>query len=429
LTEHAPGRTLPKPNVKGGQATEALGFLAPFLSASYIILWALEPSLFGSASDIFPPLRWALATMMSCTLVLVLPRALSRGWPVVLFVTTLAITMLLDSGTAASFPIFARIASAAILALFAGSLKLKRRVTIARGVIICSAAIVFGSMVLGAAAPSVGYKLIGTERLRLYGLTPHPGTLGYLAALVATTLLSSGLFLNRGRSLNRRIRDLCFGTLATYALFLADSRTGQIATALGLMTAFGISVLISSRLIQKTIVVPWMAFSLLVFAAVLTPILVTSGSMQVTATAQDRYAESTAGRVEIWQGGLNDFSKNPLSGAGLASTYRPSNMAADAEPLFYFHSVLINYLAKGGIIVGIPLIFLLFLPPWAILIAARRIGRDPETIRSDRTLLFFCNAACMVTLVYAITEAALQNIYPSFLIFFFSALLISRGTR
>jgi hypothetical protein len=225
------------------------------------------------------------------------------------------------------------------------------------------------------------------------------------------------------------MRDISLGVVSAYALVLADSRTGEIATILGLLSAFVIALLTRSRFLQKTVIIPWVLFSAIILTATAIPIFVAAGTVQVSVSPNDRYSGSTAGRVEIWQAGINEFQHNQLTGAGLASTFRSSSMADDADSLFYYHTVLINYLAKGGVIVGAALILLLILPPWAILVAARRLSYERDTIRYDRGLVLFAISGCVVTIVYATTEAALQNIYPSFIIFFFSAMLAPRGFR
>lgn len=419
---------------------QTLGFLAPILGFLFVAAWALEPTIFGAASVIFPPLRWVLCIIMVLLAPLSSPRGLGLGWPAILFAAVLGFTLLFDAGRQDSFPIYARIVSAVALAVFAGSLRLEQRVAVAKGAIACCLIVTFASLLLGLVAPDVAFKLIGTERLRLYGVTPHPGTLGYLAAIGGTTFLSSACFAGRSRSIAKRLRDVLIGIAMLTALFLADSRTGQIATALSLFFAFVVFSIVRKRLIKRKIFLVWLIFGFAYVAATIVPIGVATGVIGVSST-ENRYEGSTEGRVTIWQAGLDEFHRNRLTGAGLASTFRTSDMRDEMESIFYYHSVLINYLAKGGVLVGGALILLLLAVPWSILSGARRFSRsisrkveiELEQVQqrqlesADRTLLLFANATGVVTLVFSVTEAALQNMYPSFLMFFLALTLPSRS--
>lgn len=404
-----------------------VGYLAATLSCLYVLFWSLEPSLFGPAEPIFPLIRWALAIGMSLTVTLTKVRVWLRGIAIIVFVVTLALSLAVDPNASASFPIFARIASAAALALFAGSLPSERRLTVIHAILGTSAALVLGSVIFGVVSPSMAYKLIGSDRLRLYGVTPHPGTLGYLSALAGGAFLVLGLLPGTKRKGSRRLRDILFGVAGVVALIWADSRTGQIAVIMSVVVSAFMFLLVRTSALRISLVGPWLMFAGATIIAVSIPILIASGSVDVEASSTGTYAGSTMGRIEIWQAGLQEFWRNPYLGAGLASTFRTSTMAINADPLFYFHSVLINYLAKAGVLGGVSTLMLLVVVPWNLLLAARRVTVSTKDVLASWQILQFATVGFVVTLVFSVTEAALQNIYPTFLIFFISALLPLRG--
>lgn len=401
------------------------GWVVPVLCALFVLSWALDAELVGQAASIVPPIRWVIIVSMCLATPFVSMRGISRGWSIVFFLGTLGFTVLCNGAFESSFPIYARILGAGVLALFAGTLALSDRVKIARFILIASAGIVIGSVVLAVVAPDRAFRLIGLERERLYGLTPHPGIMGYFASLVATVFGSSALFSKRSTML--RLRDGIIAGLGAVAVFLADSRTGEIALGLSLLCQFGMTRLVKSGWLRRSIVLPWVLFASFILASTILPIAVATDAIPIS-VREDQYSGSTSGRIAIWRLGLSDFENNMVVGNGLGTTFATEDLSADKNLLFYYHSVLINYLAKSGIVGAIGLVTLLLSAPFVCLAAARRVARQRSSIRDELSLLRFALAACTVTVAFASVEAALQNLYPSFLMYFLCIALPSRAT-
>ncbi|EIZ79789.1 hypothetical protein WSK_1614 [Novosphingobium sp. Rr 2-17] len=416
-----------------------------FLIFTYIIIWALDPALFGGAAVIFPAARWLLAVAMILLLPLATPKGIGKAWPAIFFVIVLGATLLLDQERSEAFPIYLRIVSTVTVAILVGSMTLDKRVRAARSALFASAAIVLSSELFGVVAPSLAYKLIGLDRPRLYGVTTHPGILGYLAAFVSVFYISKSILGRGSYSRKERRRSFFVGITVGVALLMADSRTGQIAVAVGLGVAIFLIFVLRVPWVLRNLAPAWLALATISLLAVSFPVWIASGAYELSNVSKgDRYSGSTLGRIEIWQGGIREFERNKSTGAGLASTFRTSDMSEAQEPLFYYHSVLINYLAKAGILGGAAVILIYLGISWSVMSAARQFSYfrlnmqsspsdankdDHEIAQNLLTLLLYANAGWAVTLVYSVTEAALQNMYPSFLIFFTALTLTTRKNQ
>ncbi|MCK1606584.1 O-antigen ligase family protein [Bradyrhizobium sp. 166] len=411
------------------RAAQRGGWPVPALCVLFILSWAIEPDMFGDGAGAVPALRWAIIVLMCLVTPFISTHAVRRGWSIAWFVGMLGLTMVLNGALDVSFPIFARILSAGILAIFAATLPISQRAKLAQILLWAIAAVVAGSVLLIFVAPERAFRVIGIERERLYGLTPHPAVIGYLASLVATVFCSTALFTKRKTM--PRLRDGAIAVVGVIAVVLADSRTGEIALVLALVGEFGIMLLISWGAVSRSIALPWFLFVIAIVVSTTLPIAVASGVLPVL-VHEDQYSGSTSSRLQIWKLGLSDFDSNMAIGNGLGTTFATDEIIADKGSgdkslLFYYHSVLINYLAKSGIIGVLGLIAILFCAPYACLACARRVARQRSASRDDVTLLHFTVTACIVTVVFASTEAALQNLYPSFLIFFLSITLPERA--
>lgn len=400
------------------------GWVVPVLCALFVLSWALDAELLGEAASIVPPIRWAIIVSMCLATPFVSMRGIRRGWSIAFFLGAIGFTVLCNGAFESSFPIYARILGAGVLAIFAGTLALSDREKIARFILVASVAIVIGSILLAVIAPDRAFRLIGLERERLYGLTPHPGIMGYFASLVATAFGASALFSTR-RTMHR-LRDGIIAGLGVIVVFLADSRTGELAFGLSLLCQFGMTRLVKSGWLRRSIVVPYIFFAGAILASTILPIAIAADAIPIS-VREDQYSGSTAGRIAIWKLGLSDFESNMIVGNGLGTTFATEDLSADKSLLFYYHSVLINYLAKSGFLGAIGLVAVLLSAPYVCLSAARRVARQRSVSRDDLSLLQFAVAACTVTVAFASVEAALQNLYPSFLMFFLSITLPSRA--
>ncbi|UPJ78944.1 O-antigen ligase family protein [Bradyrhizobium sp. 183] len=412
--------------ISGSTAREAQGFrwVAPLLSSAFVLSWAIEPDLLGEASSIVPSARWAIVVFMCLLVPFVSGRGVARGWSIAFLLFALAFTMILSGALDVSFPIFARILGAGVLAMFAGTLPLSERLSIVRYILMASVAVVVGSLAMSLIAPERAFHLIGLQRERLYGLTSHPAIIGYFASLVATVFGSAALFTRRSKGL--RLRDGFIAAISALVVYLADSRTGEIAFPLALCCEFVVMRLINSGLIRRSIMVPWLLFGGAVLMSTMVPIAVATDIIPVS-VKDDQYAGSTAGRIALWKLGLSDFESNMVVGNGLGTTFATADLNADKNLLFYYHSVVINYLAKSGIVGTVAIIALLLSSPYACLAGARRVSQQRPPSPDELIIVRFVVAACTVTVAFATIEAALQNLYPSFLIFFLSITLLSRA--
>ena len=410
-----------------GVSPEHVWGAAPLLCVLFVLSWSLDPELFGSGADsILAPIRWIIVVLMCLAVPFISSQGVARGWSIILFVSVLALTIFLNGTIQVSFPIFARILGAAVLAIFAGALSFSERVKVVRSVLVVSVAIVLGSLLLSVIAPERAFQSSGFDRPRLYGLTFHPAIVGYFASLVATVFGSAALFTRQKAS--RRLRDgglLLFGVVA---ILLADSRTGEVALPLSLFCEFVIFRLLYSRALRRSIVFPWLVFASAIVIFISLPILVASRVIPVS-IGEDQYSASTQARVAIWELGISDFENNMMLGNGIGTKFIADNPNADKDLLLYYHSVLINYLAKAGIVGGLGILALLLAAPYACLSFARRIVQQKCLNEDDAILLRFAVGSCVVTVAFATIEAALQNIYPTFLIFFLSITLPSRSLQ
>ncbi|MGY3473988.1 O-antigen ligase family protein [Bradyrhizobium ottawaense] len=410
-------------------AAQKGGGTALTLCGLFVLSWAIEPDLFGEGSGSVPPLRWAIVVLMCLAAPVISARAFSRGWSIACFLGLLGFTMVLNGSVDVSFPIFARIVGAGILAIFAGALPLSQRVRVAQVLMATSAAIVIGSILLVFVAPDRAFRLIGVERQRLYGLTPHPAVIGYFGSFVATVFSSTALFTKRRSML--RLRDGVIAALGAIAVLMADSRTGEVALILSVLGGFGVIFLVKRGFVVRSIALPWLLFASVIAVSTTLPIIVATGVLPIS-VREDQYSGSTSSRLQIWKLGLSDFEDNMAIGNGLGTTFATDDIIADKSSadkslLFYYHSVLINYLAKSGMVGVIGLIAILLSAPYVCLTCARRVARQRFSNQDDVMLLHFAVAACSVTIFFASTEAALQNLYPSFLFFFLSITLPERA--
>lgn len=407
--------------------TELVAPLASPIAALFISVWAIDPELLGPAETAIPSLRWALAILMVCSIIGASLRGVRCGLPILLFIFAVSFTIVLNHSAGLSVPIWARVFGAGVFAIFAGSLGMPSRLKLLRGVRRSCLAVVIGSLAYGLAAPGSAFHLIGLDRNRLYGLTSHPAILGYFGALVTCWYLDSAFRTGRRRSL--RALDLALAGSGLAVTVLADSRTAQLAIAVTIASMILMARLIRKRLLRRSITLAWVIGSLLTLAALAYPIALATNTLSAPETDR-RYELSTMGRISIWSQGIGDFEKSPVTGTGIGTRFWTYESRKLDDELFYFHSALINYLAQSGLIGTVPFIIMLLSAPYALLKCARRsalLYKFRAYSGFNDQLLAFSLTAFVVTITFATTEAALQNLYPSFLIFFLSIVLPNRA--
>ncbi len=401
------------------------GWAVALLCASFVVSWSIEPELFESGPSLAAAMRWIIVITMCMISPLVSLSGVGRCWSIIAFVGAIGLTIPFSGALESSFPIFARILGAGVLAIFVGTLPFSQRIRVVRTLLFVIAALVICSLLLSFISPERAYRAMGI-RPRLYGLTPHPAILSYLASLVATVFTSTALF-TKARKMSR-LRDGLLAVLSAVVIVMADSRTGEIALPAALLCQMAAFRLVKSRVLLRSIRLPWLTFAGAMVVCASLPIAVATRAIPVS-IEENQYAGSTQSRLAIWSLGLSDFEDNVIVGNGLGTAFIVDDPNADKNFLLYYHSVLINYLAKTGLIGAAGFVVLLLSACYACLAYAQRIARQRSFGESEMILLSFIVAACSVTVAFATVEAALQNIYPSFLIFFLSITLPSRQLR
>lgn len=428
------------------------GTIAAGLSSAFVVTWSLDPELFGGLFGFLPETRWIVVVLMCLTIGITPITSFFRLWPIFLFILCVGLSVVFNGSIDESLPIYIRIFSAAVLAAFASSIDETQHARILKGTLIAAAGIVAGSAVFSFISPDQAHKLIGLDRDRLYGLTPHPGVLGYLAAIVSASTLLQALSSKRG--IKRRVALITVFGLALYAMWATDSRTSGIAASVALGAIIAVKLFRYFGLAERSVLIPYIVVSSTVVGATVSPVYIAQFPIELSAIDQ-KYASSTIGRMIIWQRGLSDFQENPIMGNGLGSHFLVETTSTDAADLFYYHSVLINYLAKTGLVGSTALIIMLLSAPYNSIQAAFRdwlstkqintnkhSNRHPledasistgETANKDpnerRLMIDQCLIYIIVTIVFASTEAALQNLYPSFLLFFLAYGFMARTKR
>lgn len=397
---------------------DGLAPLAGVLGFAFVATWSIDEGVLSAAGkDAIPLARWTIVTLIMLLSMFSLPRGFARAWSGILFVGTYLFALPFGEKPLEAVPVVLRIIGALCFSIYVGSLSARLRTKVLGQVAAAAAVVVCMSLAYGIASPSNAYKLIGTERLRLYGMAPHPGVLGYLASFTAVYHATCLIFRTQLRSALANISSTLLIAISVYVAILADSRTAQLAMIVGFLIA-----LLARALSMRSLFAVGsrgLPLFLIVFGymALATPILAVGADLLATSNAEVRYSGSNAERLSIWRLGLQKFDENWLVGAGPGYSFRLPGMRDDIADFTYFHSALINYLAKSGLLgAGAFLIM--------IAASARSVGKlviDGARLQIDgremNPLPFFLSAYS-ITVIFSSSEAALQSMYFSFLLFF-----------
>lgn len=272
-----------------------------------------------------------------------------------------------------------------------------------------------------------GSQDIDDSRLRLTGFTFHPNILGYISAVL-----------------------ICFGTMkllvikntsgeklfwsgvivvSAYVLYEADSRTGMLSAFLGLGVLFLKKYLLDGARNDTLGFAISVVLVLATMAALVSPLLTALGIFSFHDDTA-RYELSTLARINLWNIGWSDFLQYPVAGIGLGTTITSQTTARFIETdLPYFHSVLINYLATTGVIGSLGVLMMIFVTEIKVFMARNSFPIGSAEFAQNEEQLQFCVTSMVVTLVFSITEGALQGIYPTFLMFFLSTVLLPNAGR
>lgn len=382
-----------------------------WLARLYIISWTISFTVFPVLESAIPSLRWLSVGGMLLTGIVSHPRHWERGWTILAFLGVILCTAVVNGSGSDSYFIYIRILAPAVLSFVCGNFDSENRKKIVDCVMQSASVIVISSLLLGLVAPELAFKMVGLERNRLYGMTSHPAMLGYFGSLTACWYGCQCIFCSDRLSAKLRYGLFVCGGIA--ATVLADSRTGQISIVATPCMIGYVAVLMKSQY-KTSIALPYTVLASITLIMIVLPILYAEGVLSV---GDDEEKYST--RIELWQTGLEVFAENPLAGNGLASSFYSSDQGANQAPLFYYHTILINYLAKAGIFGGISVVLMLLSAPHAFLRYALCIDQAPQSSHKNH-MLCYCASAITTTTIFSTTEASLQSMYPSFLIYFLS---------
>jgi O-antigen ligase len=262
---------------------------------------------------------------------------------------------------------------------------------------------------------------------RLIGMAWHPGILGYscaiaLAAAMWWPTISRRKFLTTGIS-------IVVAGASLYCLFVADSRTGEVAALLTIATGFVMPWLerfCATKVPRRFLKV---VATLAVLAMFLTPVLFgfLSGGQLTTTTYSDKgqsvRTASVDEREKIWRDMPVAFASNPVTGTGfgadgpLVRGYNPTVGYVTDKRLPFYHSLLVNCLATSGAIGFLAGLWLLLSGALSAVdrlseVNIERAKVDPLGIANVRAAVLIL----MATYPFAAAEGALQGDYTSYVV-------------
>lgn len=201
--------------------------------------------------------------------------------------------------------------------------------------------IVAVSLIAAVIAPGwafIGKGTTGYDRTifgipRLTGLSPHPNDLSVIAVLAL--LLEVGF-----RNGSRRTAVLA-GTAAAACIILAQSNTGYVAAAVGLLT------LVAARRASHRAMLAATGLALLAVY------LVNPGLLVPRRLTDSSYVDSVSGRTAIWRLSLDEWHRHVLTGYGsnmYSPTYLSSHFPINMQQATNGHDQFVQTLADSGLL-------------------------------------------------------------------------------
>ena len=209
------------------------------------------------------------------------------------------------------------------------------------------------------------------------------GTLGnsdFAAALLAICLVSTLWLINLNRTNKVLVGSLgILSIIETYILINSDVRQSLI------LFGFGLSIIIYYELSLKK-----RSFSLAWLSTVfLGGILAVLGALQIGPLKSVIFKESITFRGDYWRAAWRMFKDNPINGVGLGNygdyfnRYRDAAQVARRGPSVgsdVAHSMPLDFLAMGGVVLGAAYIFLIVLSVVLVLRRIRTTSGDEKRV-------------------------------------------------
>jgi O-antigen ligase len=413
-------------------SNSSTAWLVIFTACAYFSLWTYNSDiLFEGAVTTFSAARWLIVAPAILLGVMAMFKPAFGVVGQVIFIVTITISVFTSHDPYSSLVLWARIMCPFGIVRGCALLNDDERYSLVKWLLGTLAFFVVISAFSGLTHVATFYQgadsNIEGARFRLTGLTFHPNMLGYCAAI----LLCFGLIkvFAQDASRKERIFWVAMMIVSTSDLIRADSRTGQLAAAIGIVGLvfkkyFG--GLIPSKSAGVLISYLILVITLL---ALLAPLAVALDVVP-TSIGTDRSQVSVLSRLALWATGWDYFLKYPIFGIGLGTKITIAITSTFKEQdLPYFHSALINSMATCGTIGAIGLIYLIFETEFVTLNHANPYVGGTREYRRENDIIYFAVTSMVVTLVFSITEGALQGYHPSYLFFFLATALLRKPLR
>jgi len=397
---------------------------------AFVGLWIVNNDLLPEWAQVaLPTVRWIFVGLSVPLIYLGRADRWTLLAPAIIFLCIVTFPIPFAPNAVDSLPILIRIYSALLIAFAASALSDWRKAKLIRLIMTTMSLFVFLSLIvgkLGLPAAFSGSDVLGTSRYRLTGLTWHPNVLGYISSL--TMAWSVIRIAGKNESGMSKFWLLSVTIASMAAIVLADSRTAEIAVVLGVLAAFlrpfvaraGSTPLGRLLVIWSVIVITVLAYLSPIGAAF---------SMFGGNSSNSAYELSNLIRLSLWKSGIHQFYDHPAFGNGLGSLITAGAMRYDQDDLRYYHSALINYLAKDGVLGGVGFLVLIIGSELRFLSALRvaALAKGGES-RATSTLLDFSIVTIVVSVPFSAVEGCLQGVYPSFLLLFCAMSMLPQET-
>ncbi|NBC37653.1 hypothetical protein GTZ99_13945 [Novosphingobium sp. FSY-8] len=406
-------------NVTAATKRELKILLSAWPKSAVAVAVFLQIVLFSIKDDyspaVLPMVRWGIIIFAGLLLLKTGGNALRNMAAPILFCTYMGISLVIGPNFKDMLPIYLRIVGMLMIGLCLRPRLNFEKINFVHVLMSAFGAVTLASLITGLL--NVGDAYVGSEsaadgRYRLQGITWHPGILGYAACMSAvwnlTELRSSlnGTF--------KRFWALCMIGVSITCLYMSDSRTGYIAIVLAaLMLYLSKYFEIWARHHYEQYILKFVIPALIVVGYSIPIYVALVNFSELTVTDG-----TSALRTQAWIWGIRQFVDHPLMGAGMGA-YASVRIGAYTEDLMYLHSAMINHIAHGGVMGLSAFLFLQYSLYKSVFLraASSNYGSFSYRICSDR-IYSFKIIAFVVTLVYSVTEGALQGVYTSFVVAF-----------
>lgn len=388
---------------------------------AYVYLWVVGETGIEFFDEALPALRWSLAAIAIPAGALAGLNSQHGLKTQLAFFISIALSVLLAELPLDSFYIFIRIVMAFALARACTLMTPLERMTLVMRILRFMALFVIASLLAWwlAFTPQPTVTSSSAAAVRVVGLASSPGLLGYAASIVLPCALYMALW---GQRLV--IYRLAWGAIATTsaaAIYLANSRSGMAAGSIGCLTILAMPIIRRRLTDRGGLRGGYALLCLAIVAAYTYPIAIGAGLID---TSGEGFSEdSTLVRLALWESGWHSFLEHPFTGIGLATPITAYANSRLIDYPNYFHTALLNYMAKTGLISAICFAAMVATALWTLLsqfamISTVRGRVSAETYRRVSNLICINLAIAVATVVFSTSEGILQQMYPGFLLFF-----------